>query len=230
MYAAAAITPLLIFAAFLLLLLVSLSVPIIKSIDLLKLSAVFSEGISVASVQVTGGVKFGVWGYCTNAINVEVAGQDFDRAAQCSHPHLGFTFDRTVQNALQIAGIDNISDDVTRSVTTALVIHPIACGLAFLALILAIFMLSSSTPRLGTRVCSGATLAASILSALLTTIVFLIDVIFVAVVRNKLNDEFDGQVRATWGTGTWMVLAAAVLMWLSCVGACCDTELYDTLD
>ena len=121
MYAAAAITPLLIFSAFLLLLLVSLSVPIIKSIDLLKLSAIVNEGISFASVQVTGSVKFGVWGYCISAINVEyvlfsytfveqfiidillfpsVAGQDFDRAAECSDPHLGFTFDQNVQNAL----------------------------------------------------------------------------------------------------------------------------------
>ena len=101
-------------------------------------------------------------------------------------------------------------------------------------------MLSSSKPRFGTRVCSGATLAASILAAVLTTIVFLIDVIFVAVVRDKLNDEFDGQVRATWGSGvslflysgsrwltiyciaqTWMMLAAAILLWISCFGACC---------
>ena len=71
MYAAALITPVLLFAAFLLLLLVSLSVPIIKSIVLLKLSAIISEGISVATVNATGSVKFGVWGYCTSAIDVE---------------------------------------------------------------------------------------------------------------------------------------------------------------
>ncbi|EJD05831.1 pali-domain-containing protein [Fomitiporia mediterranea MF3/22] len=221
MYAATAITPLLLFAAFLLLLLVSLSVPIIKSIDLLKLSAVVSEGISVASVDVTGSVKFGVWGYCVSAVDVQVAGQNFDRAAQCTKPHLGFTFDETVQNALQVSGIGRISDDLTRSVTTVLVIHPIACGLTFLALALSIFMITSSTPRFGTRVRSGATLVASIFAALFTTIIFLVDVIFVAVVRNKLNDEFHGQIRATWGSGTWMTLAATILLWLSCVGACC---------
>ena len=76
-----------------------------------------------------------------------------------------------------------------------------ACGLTFLALVLSLFMLSSSTPRFGTRVCSGTTLAASILATLLTTLIFLFDVIFVAVVRNRLNDELDGQVKATWGTG-----------------------------
>lgn len=68
---AGALTPLLLFAAFILLLLVSLSVPIIKSIALLKLTATVSEGVSVASVDATGSVNFGVWGYCISAINAE---------------------------------------------------------------------------------------------------------------------------------------------------------------
>ena len=70
----AIITPLLLLAAFILLLLVSLSTPIIKSIDLLKLSATITEGISgisFANAKVTGSVKFGVWGYCISAINAE---------------------------------------------------------------------------------------------------------------------------------------------------------------
>ena len=68
------ITPLFLLAAFILLLLVTLSVPIIKTIDLLKLSATITEsidGLSIASANVTGSVKFGVWGYCISAINAE---------------------------------------------------------------------------------------------------------------------------------------------------------------
>lgn len=68
------ITPILLLAAFILLLLVSLSVPIIKTIALLKLSATITEGISglsFASADVTGSVQFGVWGYCISAINAE---------------------------------------------------------------------------------------------------------------------------------------------------------------
>lgn len=64
----AAITPVLLFAAFLLLLLVSLSVPIIKTIDLFKLSATFSEGFGPVSVNANGNVRYGVWGYCISAI------------------------------------------------------------------------------------------------------------------------------------------------------------------
>ena len=65
------ITPLLLLAAFVLLLLVSLSVPIIKSIDLLKLSASVSENIGPASANIVGSVKYGVWGYCISDINAE---------------------------------------------------------------------------------------------------------------------------------------------------------------
>ena len=62
-------------------------------------------------------------------------------------------------------------------------------------------MLVRYRPDVRSRVCSGITLAISLLAAVLTTIVFLIDVIFVAVVRHKLNDDTDGQVKATWGVG-----------------------------
>ena len=68
------ISPLFLLAAFILLLLVSLSVPIIRTIDLLKLSATITEsiaGLSFASAKVTGSVQFGVWGYCISAINAE---------------------------------------------------------------------------------------------------------------------------------------------------------------
>ena len=67
----ASITPVILLAAFVLLLLVSLSVPIIKSIDLLKLTASVSESVSGVSADANGSVKFGVWGYCISQINAE---------------------------------------------------------------------------------------------------------------------------------------------------------------
>lgn len=96
-------------------------------------------------------------------------------------------------------GISNVSNDISHAVTAALVLHPIACGLTFLAFVLSLFMLVRRGPDVRSRMCSGITLAASILAAVLTTIVFLIDVIFVAVVRQKLNVDTNGEVKATWG-------------------------------
>ena len=62
-------------------------------------------------------------------------------------------------------------------------------------------MLVRYRPDARSRVCSGLTLGMAILAAVVTTIVFLIDVIFVAVARHKIADSTDNQVKATWGVG-----------------------------
>ena len=65
------IAPFLTFVAFLLLLLVSLSVPIIKPIYLFRLVAF--AGSSLLDTSATGAVRFGVWGYCISAIDLRCA-------------------------------------------------------------------------------------------------------------------------------------------------------------
>lgn len=67
----AAITPFFLFVAFLLLLLVSFSLPIIKSIFLFRLTANDTASFLHASASASGEVRFGVWGYCTSAITVQ---------------------------------------------------------------------------------------------------------------------------------------------------------------
>lgn len=68
MHILAAVSPFLNFVAFLLLLLVSLSVPITKSIYLFQLTAKASSSLFNASAN--GNARFGVWGYCLSAIDV----------------------------------------------------------------------------------------------------------------------------------------------------------------
>ncbi len=43
------------------------------------------------------------------------------------------------------------------------------------------------------------TLGIGLVAAILTTIAFLIDVIVVAIIRHRVNDETDGQLQLTWG-------------------------------
>ena len=62
------ITPFLTFVAFLLLLLVSLSVPIIHSIYLFRLTA--HAATSFLDASATGAVRFGVWGYCISTVDL----------------------------------------------------------------------------------------------------------------------------------------------------------------
>jgi hypothetical protein len=63
------ITLFLLFAAFVLLLLVSLSVPIIHVIYLFKLVFNVSESVGSVDAQANASIDFGLWGFCVSTIN-----------------------------------------------------------------------------------------------------------------------------------------------------------------
>ncbi|KAF5330610.1 hypothetical protein D9619_005813 [Psilocybe cf. subviscida] len=198
MFALAALTPVLVLAAFILLLLVSLSVPIIKSIFLFRLAANASSSLFNSSANAS--VKFGVWGYCTSAVQVAIAGIA-PLHAYCNN-------------------VNGLDDKISKASTAALVLHPIAAGLAFLTLVFALFILrrgSNGTSRLPSLL----TMGIGSLAAVITTAAFLIDVIVVAIVRKRVRDATDGDVNLIWGNAVWMTLGAAIALWLSIILACC---------
>lgn len=96
-------------------------------------------------------------------------------------------------------------------------------------------MLVRYRPDARSRLCSGITLAVSILAAVLTTVVFLIDVIFVAVLRHELKDGTNNQVKATWGVGVSLdhvrmnEEALLTFRFLDMVGACGSHSALDVL-
>jgi len=214
MFALSLLTPVLLFIAFLLLLLVTLSVPIIKTIFLFRLTAAGSSGLLDSSAS--SSVVFGVWGYCTSGIDVSIVGIDRNTAAQCSKRHLGYTFDSTVAKALHVSGFENL---ITKSLTAVLALHPVVVALTFVTLLISLFMLrrgANGTSRLPSLLALGV----GLITAVLTTIVFLIDVILVAVVRGKVHKDTDGLLTLTWGNAVWMTLAATILLWVANVGSC----------
>ncbi|KAJ7063202.1 pali-domain-containing protein [Mycena amicta] len=208
MFPSALFTLALLLIAFILLLLVTLSVPIIKTIYLFKLTAAASSGFFDSSASTS--VVFGVWGYCTSGVDVSIVGVDHDTAGQCSKRHLGYTFDSTVANALHVSGFENL---ISKSLTAVLALHPVVVCLTFIAFTVSLLMLR----RDGTsRLASLLAFIFGALAAILTTIVFLIDVILVAVVRHKVHKDTDGVLTLTWGNATWITLAATILLWISC--------------
>jgi len=208
------ITPSLLFVAFLLLLLVTLSVPIIKTIYLFNLSANVSTVLESAS----GSVKFGVFGYCTSGIDVGGIISDSVTPAECSKAHLGYTFDSTVASALHLDS-NELVNIISKTTTAALVLHPIACALTFVTFLVSLFMLRRGTNGTA-RLPSLLTLGFGMLATLLTTIVFLIDVILVAVVRKHVKNDTDGDITLNWGNAVWMALGATIALWLAMLGAC----------
>ncbi|KAJ6596794.1 pali-domain-containing protein [Mycena vulgaris] len=214
MFALGLLTPVLLFISFLLLLLVTLSVPIIKTISLFTLSAQASSSLFDSSASAS--VKFGAFGYCVSEIDVSLIGIDHTTAAECSKRHLGYTFDGTVAKALHVSGFENL---ISKSLTGVLVLHPIVVALTFVTLLISLFMLrrgANGTSRLPSLLALGM----GLLTAVLTTIVFLIDVILVAVVRKHVHNDTDGVLTLTWGSAVWLTLTATILLWMANVGSC----------
>ncbi|KAJ7489811.1 pali-domain-containing protein [Mycena galericulata] len=214
MFAIGLLTPVLLLVSFILLLLVTLSIPIIKSIFLFRLTAAASSSLLDSSAS--GSVSFGVFGYCTSGIDTSIIGINHDTAAECSKTHLGYTFDSTVAKALHVSGFENL---ISKSLTAVLALHPVVAALTFVTLLISLFMLrrgSNGTSRLPSLLA----LIMGLLTAVLTTVVFLIDVILVAVVRSHVHKDTDGALTLTWGNAVWMTLVATILLWIANVGAC----------
>jgi hypothetical protein len=216
------------FLATLLLLLVSLSVPIIKSIALFDLSISYRNG-SVINSAINAVVQFGVWGYCHSAIEVSVFGTGAQAGASCSAPKLGYQFDSAAARALQL---DDLTHIVSKTLTAALVLHPVACVLAFLCLVVTVFALFrrwrhfriNGTERDGrSRFTSIISFAIILPAALLTTIIFILDVVLVAVARNKIRDALNDNrsVHLTWDSAVWLTLVAALALWFALFATVC---------
>ncbi|KAJ2931388.1 hypothetical protein H1R20_g5644, partial [Candolleomyces eurysporus] len=180
------LAPFFLFSAFVLLLLVTLSAPIIDPIYLFRLLA--DVGGSAAGAR--GSIQFGVFGYCVSAIEASVFGIDNTRDAECSSPRLGYRFDSTVARVL---GVSGVTDLISRTLTALLVLNPIATGLTFLAFLTSLFMLrkgANGTARLP----SFLTLGVGFLAALITTVAFIANIVIVAVVRNRIRDDLDDSI------------------------------------
>ncbi|KAF7304794.1 hypothetical protein MKEN_01193500 [Mycena kentingensis (nom. inval.)] len=210
------------FVAWLLFLLVTLSVPIIKSIFLFRITAAAQSSFLSSSAQASA--DFGVWGYCTSGVDVSIVGVDHDSAGECSKPHLGYTFDSTVAKALNVDGLEN---SISKSLTAVLALHPVVVVLSFIALVCSLFMYrrgANGTSRLPSLF----TFTATLVTAIFATIVTLIDIILVAVVRHKVRDATESHLSLSWGNGPWMALAATILIWIaliaSATGVCCGNR------
>jgi hypothetical protein len=156
----------------------------------------------------------------------------------CSSPKLGYQFDSATASALYVLScstpelrftyplrqsqLDDLTHIVSKALTAALVLHPIACGLAFISLAVTIFALLRrrrhfqihGTERDGrSRFTSIITFAIILPAALLTTVVFIVDVVLVAIARNKLRDSLDGSrsVSLTWDSAVSLNVSSRTL-------------------
>lgn len=97
------------------------------------------------------------------------------------------------------------SEDTSKALTRVMILHPIACGLAFIAFLLA----------LGSGVFGA--LMASLVSAItfvITIVVMATDFVAFGIIKNKVNSDGSGS-HAYYSVGMWTILAAMVLLFFA---------------
>ncbi|KAG6857741.1 hypothetical protein H0H87_004157 [Tephrocybe sp. NHM501043] len=189
-------------AAFVLLLFVALSLPIIKPVYLL---AVRSTLTGQVPTNIATELRFGVWGVCaSSALDPPTS---LTNNGECFGPMLSYDIP---QNPTDLAGISpSIVQAVEQGLLVVLVLHPIAAGFSFLGFITSCF--------LGPHGIAIFALVVTILTAIAATVVLAIDLALVIIARNNIIDEIPYSLEVVFGPGIWLVLAAVAMTWLAVI-------------
>lgn len=152
--------------------------------------------------------QLGVWGYCT--------------AQGCSKAKLGYDLTAVVnylsfgQSTFGTSIGDSINDTAAKSltaVTKGFILHPIAAAFALLAMITA-----CAADKIGYLFAS----ILALIGFLAALAAMLIDFVAFAMVKNNIGDAGGN---ASYGTATWLTLAATILLLIamltSLVSCCC---------
>ncbi|OCH84007.1 pali-domain-containing protein [Obba rivulosa] len=182
------------FCAFILLLLVSISLPFLPALDVARVS--FHDGniATGANSAAMTQLRFGIWAYCW---------YDDSGNRICSPTEHGYSttltdFGATSQNAVTIGS----------SWTRGLAVHPVAAGVTLIAFL---FSLSAHVTMI---------LLASLLSflaAVLTLIAFAIDIALFAFVKHEMGHFSDVSKTTDPAPAFWMTLASFIVL---CLAGC----------
>jgi len=186
----------LLFAATILLLVTTISSPVVHDIALLKVTLTNQSSLRNTSVT------FGTFGYCL--LDVAPANTDQDL---CTGKHIGYNPADIMAN-IDGTSFNTASEDTSKALTRVMVLHPIVTGLAFIAFLMAI----------GAGVCGA--LLASLTSALawvLTVVVLATDLTLFGIIKNHINDRKDDQSgsHAKFSTAMWTLVAAMVCLFFA---------------
>ncbi len=189
-------------SAFVLYLLVALSLPIIKAVYLFQLN--FTAANQPPTTVATN-LRFGVWGFCaSNALDLPTI---LTNHGECTAPTLGYTIPADI---LSLSGFPpEVTSAVLETLTVLLVLHPVTAGLSFLTLLLSIFLRSQCFTIMA--------LISGIITGIIGAVVLAADLAIEIVAKNKLNDEFGPLLAVSFGPAVWMSVAALALTWIGVI-------------
>jgi len=157
---------------------------------------------------------FGVFGYCTSLdvrpFTRKQRRDTNEQKDQCSGTQIGYPLSR-LGGAVGGINYDNSSAD---RASKALILHPIACGIAFIAQIVAL-----ASVQFGFLFAS----LIVFLAFLVSLVCMVLDFAIFGIVRNTINSNVAGSP-ASFGNAIWLVLAATISLLIATLFtlfACC---------
>ena len=178
----------LLFVASILLLITTISAPVVNSISILR----------VDLGRNTSSLTFGTFGYCV--LN-SAQGGDW-----CTGREIGYDVSNILVNT-ESTGFSEVSGNTADGLTRVMVLHPVACALTFIS-----FLIACGAGLIGSLV--GVIVA--FVAWVITLVVMATDFAAFGIVKNDVNDDGSGSV-AYYGSGMWCLLAAFVIQFFGMV-------------
>lgn len=190
----------LLLAASVLLVITTISAPIVNSIPILKVNLANGSDVS-----------FGTFGYCI--LNVDENSRD-----HCSGRHIGYN-PANIMTRIDSTEFGSGSENTSEGLTRVMVLHPVACALSFLGFLLALG--SGFIGALFASLVSG-------LAFLVAVVVMATDFALFSIVKNHIGDDTGASgSTAHYSTAMWTLLAATVCLFLATfvvLFACCSAR------
>ncbi|KAH6631044.1 actin cortical patch SUR7/pH-response regulator pali [Chaetomium sp. MPI-SDFR-AT-0129] len=192
----------LLFAATILLIITCISAPVVHDLSILKVELGGAGGNGQR-------IAFGTFGYCLVKPNADDA---------CSTSHIGYSPSAVLrqQDGTQFS---TYADDSARALTRAMVLHPIACGINFIA-----FLLALGAGTIGSFLAS----VVALLAFLVTAIACIIDFVLFSIVKSNVNDRgAETGTGAYYGAAAWTILVSAICSLIGAVVVfftCCSAR------
>jgi len=183
-----------IFIASILLLVTTISSPVIGDIAILKVMLTNFTDIRNSSVT------FGAFGHCILDVPPVKTDQDL-----CFPKVIGYK-PAVIMEEIDHTHFSRASSDSADALTNAFVLHPVACGLAFIAGICALGGVIGGL--IGTMIAA--------VAWLITLVVMAIDFAAFGIIKDHVNSDGSGS-HAYYSVGMWTVLAAMILLFFGMI-------------
>jgi len=183
----------LIFVAFMLLLIVSLSAPIADHVAFLKVRLASDPRQTIA---------LGNWGYC-----ILQPGHH-----ECSGRSVGYDMMRIVERLDGVTPSSSSAANTVHSVSRALILHPLACGITFFS-----FLAALASDGIGFALSS----LLAVLAMIFTLIATIIDWVNFGRVHHHVNSSDGLGDGAHFASAIWLVTASFIILVFGSLTTCC---------